>query len=149
VLVLSMLPAVGLHGGFVASALLDVPWQQAIWLTIVGNILPVPFILLFIRKVFELMHRVKYLDRFARTLEDKALNKAARLAEKYPVYISLGLFIFVLVPLPGSGAWTGSLIASLMRLPFRQAFPAIALGVVAACIIMVVFVYAFPAAMGY
>ena len=149
VLVLSAMPMVGLHGGFVAAALLDVPWQQTLVLTIVGNILPVPLLLLLVRKVLEVMHRIKYLDRLARHMEDKALRKAARLAEKYPVYISLGLFLFVLVPLPGSGAWTGSLIASLLKMPFRQAFTAISLGVVAACIIMVVLVYAFPAAIGY
>lgn len=149
VLVLSAMPAIGLHGGFVAAALLDVPWQQALWLTIIGNILPVPLILLFVRKVFEIMHRIKYLDRLARLLEEKALNKAARLAEKYPLYMSLGLFVFVLVPLPGSGAWTGSLIAALIKMPFRQAFPAIALGVVTACVIMVLFIYAFPAAIRY
>jgi len=143
-----MLPAVGLHGGFAAALLLDVPWQQALWLTILGNILPVPFLLLFLRKVLDLMHRVKYLDRFAARLEDKALGKAARITEKYPIYISLGMFLFVVIPLPGSGAWTGSLIASLIRMPFRQAFSAISLGVVAACVIMVVFVYAFPAAIG-
>ena len=149
VLVLSALPAIGLHGGFLAAFALGVPWQQALWLTIVGNILPVPFILLFIRKVFELMHRVKRLDRFAQFLEKKALGKAALLAEKYPVYITVGLFLFVLIPLPGSGAWTGSLIASLIKMPIRQSFPAIALGVVAACTMMVLFIYAFPAAIGY
>ena len=149
VLAISALPMVGLHGGFLAAALLDVPWQQAIVLTTLGNILPVPFILLFIRKALEIAHRVKFLKRLAGKLEDKALSKAARLAEKYPVYISLGLFLFVVIPLPGSGAWTGSLIAALMRMPLRQSFPAIALGVVTACAIMVVFVYAFPAAIGY
>ena len=148
VLLISALPMIGLHGGFLAAALLGVPWQQAIVLTIVGNILPVPLILLFIRKVFELMHRVRYLDKIAQLIEDKALRKAAAMAEKYPVYILLGLFIFVVVPLPGSGAWTGSLIAALMKLPIRKAFPVIAAGVVTSCVILLLVVYAVPAALG-
>ena len=149
VLVLSAMPMIGLHGGFVAAALLGVPWQQTLLLTIVGNIIPIPFLLLFIRKVFELMHRSQSLGKIAQFFEDKALRKAAALAEKYPVYTLLGLFIFVVVPIPGSGAWTGSLIAVLMKLPARKAFIAISLGVVASCIIMVLLIYGVPAAIGY
>ena len=149
VLVVSALPMVGLHGGFLAAALLDISWQQAMPLIVVGNIVPIPLILLFIRKVFELMRRTERLGKIAQFFEDKALGKAAALAEKYPVYILLGLFMFVVVPLPGSGTWTGSLVAALMRIPMRHSLPLIALGVITACIIMALVVYVFPTAMGY
>lgn len=149
VLVLSMLPAVGLGGGFAAAVILGVPWEQAIALTVIGNIIPVPFILLFIRAVLELMHKVRGLDRIASLLEEKALRKITALAEKYPRQIMAGLFLFVVIPLPGSGAWTGSLVAALMRLPVTRAFQVIAAGVVVSCIIMLVLAYAFPAAMGF
>jgi len=149
VLAISVLPMVGLHGGFVAAAILGVPWTQAVALAVIGNILPVPVILLFVRGVLNFMSRTKRLSGIARFFEDKALRKAAELAKKYPKHVSLGLFIFVAVPLPASGAWTGSLVAALMDLPIRQSFPMIALGVCAACIIMLLLAYAFPAAMGF
>ena len=140
-----MFPLVGLHGGFLAATLLDVPWQQAAVLTVVGNILPVPFILLFICGVLGFMAKTKGLSGIAHFFEDKALRKAAKIAQKYPTYILLGLFMFVVIPLPGSGAWTGSLIAALMRLPIRQSLPVIATGTVVVCIIMLLVTYGVPA----
>lgn len=149
VLVVSMFPLVGLHGGFVAAVLLDVPWEQAVILAIVGNIIPAPVILLFVRGVLNFMSRTKGLSRISKFLEDKALRKAADLVKKYPGRVSLGLFVFVAVPLPGSGAWTGSLISAVIGVPIRQSLPMIALGVVGACVIMLLLAYAFPAAMGF
>ena len=149
VFALSLLPMVGLHGGFVAAALLGVPWTQAILLTIIGNVLPVPVILLFVRAVLNFMKKNKRLSGIAKFFEDKALRKASELVEKYPKHVSVGLFIFVATPLPASGAWTGSLIAALMGIPMRQSFPMIVLGVCAACIIMLLLAYVFPAAMGF
>ena len=149
VLAISMFPLVGLHGGFLAAALLDVPWEQAVVLAIIGNILPVPFILLFVRGVFNLMRKTKRLEGVASFFENKALRKAHDLVQKYPGRVSFGLFLFVAVPLPMSGAWTGSLIAAVLGLPIRQSFPMIALGVVGACIIMLLLAYAFPAAAGF
>ncbi|MCL2579886.1 MAG: small multi-drug export protein [Oscillospiraceae bacterium] len=149
VLVISMLPLIGLHGGFVAALLLNVPWEQAIVLAIAGNIIPVPFILIFIRAVLAFMSRNKYLRPISKFLEDKALRKASELVRKYPGRVSIGLFVFVAAPLPGSGAWTGSLISALLGVPFRQSFPMISLGVVGACAIMLILAYAFPYAMGF
>ena len=149
VFALSLLPMVGLHGGFAAAVILDVPWMQAIVLTIIGNILPVPVILLFVRAVLNFMRNNKRLSGIAKFFEDKALRKAAELVEKYPKHVSLGLFLFVATPLPASGAWTGSLIAALMGIPMRRSFPVIALGVCAACFIMLLLAYVFPAAMGF
>ena len=149
VLVISMFPMVGLHGGFLAAVLLGVPWGQAIVLAIIGNILPVPVILLFVRGVLNFMRETRGLSGIAKFLEDKALRKAAALVEKYPKQVSFGLFVFVAVPLPGSGAWTGSLISAVIGIPIRQSFPMIALGVVGACVIMLTLAYAFPAAMGF
>jgi len=149
VLVISMLPFMGLHGGFVAAVLLDVPWEQAIFFTIVGGILPVPFLLIFIRALLSFMGRNKYLCRISRFLEDKALRKSSELVRKYPGRVSLGLFLFVAVPLPGSGSWSSSLISALLGIPFRQSFPIISLGVVGACAVMLLLAYVFPYAMGF
>ena len=149
VLVVSMFPMVGLHGGFLAATLLDIPWNQAIILTVVGNILPVPFILLFVRAVLGFMMTTRALSGIARFFEDKALRKISALAQKYPQHVLIGLFVFVVVPLPGSGSWTGSLVAAVMRLPIRQSLPVIALGTVVACLLMLLLAYVFPAAMGF
>ena len=149
VLAVSLLPMIGLHGGFVAAVILDVPWTQAVILAVIGNILPVPVILLFVRAVLNFMRNTKRLSGVAKFFEGKAMRKAAELVEKYPKHVSLGLFLFVATPLPASGAWTGSLIAALMGIPMRRSFPMIALGVCAACIIMLLLAYAFPAAMGF
>ena len=149
VLVISLLPMVGLHVGFAVAALLSVPWTQAVVLTIIGNILPVPFILLFIRAVLKFMSNTPGLSGIAKFFEGKAMSKIQELVEKYPKHVSFGLFVFVAVPLPASGAWTGSLVAALMRMPIRRSFPTIVLGVCAACIIMLLLVYGFPAVMNF
>ena len=92
---------------------------------VLGNMLPIPFILLFIEKIFAWMKKSKHLHKIPDWLEKKALSKSAQI-EKYGY---LGLFLFVAIPLPGTGAWTGSLVAAVLRMRIWQAFLVITVGV--------------------
>ncbi|MCQ4991439.1 small multi-drug export protein, partial [[Clostridium] symbiosum] len=105
-------PILELRGGLLAAspALLNVPIMQAIPICIIGNILPIPFILLLIRKILDWMKLVKVFRPIALWLEIKAMSKKDQI-EKYGFW---GLVLFVGIPLPGTGAWTGSLIAALL-----------------------------------
>jgi uncharacterized membrane protein len=106
----------------------------------VGNILPVPFILFFLRKIFRLLEKNRHTAKLVLWLEGKA-KKAEKKIGKYEL---LGLFLFVAIPLPGTGAWTGSLIAAVFDMRIKRAFPAIAAGVVCAGVIMSVVSYLIP-----
>lgn len=139
IFIISMVPILELRGGLLAAspALLDVPILRAIPLCVIGNILPIPFILLLIRRVLEWMKTVKAFRSIAFWLEEKAMSKKDQI-EKYEFW---GLVIFVGIPLPGTGAWTGALIAALLRLDIKKAFLAICLGVVLATVIMSIVSY--------
>ena len=140
VFVISMVPILELRGGLLAAgpAVLDVPMWEAIPICIVGNLIPIPFILLLITRIFNWMKGTKRLKPLVEKLEKKAMSKSANI-EKYEFW---GLVAFVGIPLPGSGAWTGSLIAALIGIRFRKAFPAIVLGVFVAAFLMTVLSYA-------
>jgi uncharacterized membrane protein len=110
-----------------------------------GNILPVPFILLFLRRVFVFLERFRYTKRLVSRLERKARKKEGNI-QKYEL---LGLFLLVAIPLPGTGAWTGALVAVVFDLQIRKSFPVIAAGVLGAGGIMVLLSYAFPSLFGF
>lgn len=139
VFLISMVPILELRGGLLAAgpAFLDVPMWRAIPICVVGNLLPIPFILLLITKIFDWMKGTKKLKPVVEKLEKKAMSKSANI-EKYEFW---GLVIFVGIPLPGTGAWTGALIAALLGIRFRKAFPAIVLGVCLAAFIMTILSY--------
>lgn len=139
VFLISMIPILELRGGLIAAgpAILDVPMWQAIPICIIGNLIPVPFILLLITKIFDWMKGTKKLKPMVERLEAKAMSKSANI-EKYEFW---GLVLFVGIPLPGTGAWTGSLIAALLGVRFRKAFPAVVLGVLLAAFIMTILSY--------
>ena len=139
--IISMVPILELRGGLLAAgpALLDIPMWQAIPICVVGNLIPIPFILLLITKIFDWMKWTKKLKPIVDKLEKKAMSKSDQI-EKYEFW---GLMIFVGIPLPGTGAWTGALIAALLGIRFRKAFPAIVLGVCLAAFIMTVLSYGF------
>lgn len=139
IFIISMVPILELRGGLLAAspALLDVPILTAIPLCIVGNILPIPFILLLIRGILEWMKTVQVFRPLALWLENKAMSKKDQI-EKYEFW---GLALFVGIPLPGTGAWTGALVAALLRMRFGKAFAAILVGIVMATIIMSVLSY--------
>lgn len=130
--IISLFPVLELRGGLVAATFLGIDWWKAFIYCFIGNMLPIPFILLFIRKLFDLMKKKKPLDKLVHKMEEKA-DKHSDKIEKYRL---LGLFLLVAIPLPGTGAWTGALVAAFMDLKISRALPVIAIGVVVAGIIV-------------
>ena len=130
VFIISLFPILELRGGLLASspAFLNVPILKAVPLCIAGNLLPIPFVLLLFERILRLMKGWKATREFALWLERHALNRRGQI-EKYEFW---GLALFVGIPLPGTGAWTGALVASLLDMRFRRAIPLIFLGVMAA-----------------
>ena len=117
---------------------MDLPLAAVLAVSILGNLLPVPFIILFIRQILAWMKaKSRRLRGIAEKLEARAQAKGDILVK----YETLGLFILVAIPLPGTGAWTGSLVAALFDLRMKHALPAIFLGVITAGLIMSVVSY--------
>lgn len=139
IFIISMIPVLELRGGLLAAspALLNVDIWRAVPLCIVGNMIPVPFILLLITPIFNWMKGTKRLKPLVEKLEKKAMSKSDKI-EKYEFW---GLLFFVGIPLPGTGAWTGALIAALMGIKLKKAFPAIILGIILASCIMTILSY--------
>ena len=137
VFVISMVPILELRGGLLAASLLNIPIVRAIWYCVIGNIIPVPFILLLITPIFNRLKKTRLFRPMVEKLESRALGKSEQI-ERYEFW---GLALFVGVPLPGTGAWTGALIASLLGIRFRKAFPAIIMGIFIATIIMSIVSY--------
>lgn len=134
VFIISMIPILELRGGLLAAspALLNVPILKAIPLCIIGNVIPIPFILLFIKNIFNWMKQYDKLGKIAIWFENKAMSKKDKI-ERYEFW---GLVLFVGIPLPGTGAWTGSLIAALLNIDIKKAICAIFIGIIIATIIM-------------
>lgn len=137
VFIISMIPILELRGGLIAASVLQIDIWKAIPFCVVGNIIPIPFILLFIKKILQWMKGIKGLRVIANWLEDKA-NKKSDALKKGEFW---GLTLFVGIPLPGTGAWTGSLIAALFDVKLPKAVGAILLGIVIATIIMAIVSY--------
>ena len=136
-LVTAMLPILEIRGAIpvgVASGL-D-PWL-AFAVGFVGNMLPIPILILLTRKVIEWLKKHNVLVKFTAWLE----NKGSKGAQKVQRYSCWGLFILVAIPLPGTGAWTGALVASLLDMRLKRALPAIAMGVAVAGLIVLLVTY--------
>jgi len=132
-MLISMLPVVELRGGLPAGVAMGLPIPVAFAASLVGNMIPVPFIIIFIQRVFIWLRRHwPKMDSFITKLEAKAHLKG----EKVQKYGPIALLLFVGIPLPGTGAWTGSLIAALLELKPKSAIPCIFLGVLLAAGIM-------------
>ena len=132
IFLVSMLPLIELRGGLIIASLLKVPLVQANIICIIGNIIPIPFILLFIKKIFEFMKKHNILKNLVYKLEDRAAKKSSGVEKGEFIF----LLLFVGIPLPGTGAWTGSLIASLLEFDIKKASLAILIGIIIAAIIM-------------
>ena len=144
-----MLPILELRGGLIAAALLGVPWYIAAPLCILGNAIPVPFIIFFIERILNYLKDHGPIKKLARAIEKRGMRKGAELMEKYPHRVQLGLFVFVGIPLPITGAWTGSLIAALLGISPKRSAPAIFGGILSACVIMLVLTYLVPGLFGF
>ena len=133
VFIVSMLPIVELRGAIPLGVLIGMnPWELFA-LSVIGNILPIPLIILCARPVVNFFLRTKWLRPIGTWLE----NKVRKNSHKINKYKFWGLFIFVAIPLPGTGAWTGALLAALMDMRLKNALPSIILGVICAGLIMI------------
>ena len=139
VFIISILPILELRGGLIAASLLNVSPLTGYIVSIIGNTLPVPFILLFINKILDWMgkSKIKWMNKLSKGLDKKA-RKHKDSIEKYGY---LGLILFVGVPLPGTGAWTGCLAASVLNMDKKKSFISIMLGIIMASIIMMLISY--------
>ena len=137
IFIVSMIPILELRGGLLVASLLHVKMWTAIPICIIGHFLPIPFILLFIKRIFAFLKRFDLTRPLVEALERRGMNKTEALANGE----FLGLLLFVGIPLPGTGGWTGSLIASLMGMDFKKAIVAIFLGILLATLIMSIVSY--------
>ncbi|MBR2583118.1 MAG: small multi-drug export protein [Oscillospiraceae bacterium] len=131
---ISMLPVVELRGGLPYGQLvLGLDYPLALLAAIIGNLFPIPFIILFIKNIFSILRaKFKKMDGFITRIEDRAHLKS----EVVKKYGAIGLCLLVAIPLPGTGAWTGALVAALMGLDLKRAMPSIVIGVLIAAAIM-------------
>lgn len=145
---ISMLPILELRGGLIAASLLGVPWFEAAPIAIIANVIPVPFIIFFIERILNYLAYHGPIKKLAKKLIEKGVNGGETMVAKYPTRVQLGLFLFVAIPLPGTGAWTGALIAALLGVSPKKSFLPILLGILTACVIMLILAYALPGAFG-
>lgn len=134
----AMVPVFELRGAIPIGVASGLPFWSTFLTAFLGNLLPVPFLILFTRRIFEWLRRKSsFLERLVSRMEKKAASKE-ELLKKYEL---LGLCILVAIPLPGTGAWTGSLVAAVFDIRLKHAFPAIALGVLIAGVIVSIVTY--------
>ena len=138
--IISMLPVAELRGGLIFSAIAGIPFAKAFLICYLGNIIPIPFILLFLRKIFAWLERFRLTCRLVRWLEEKGRKAGTKLGR----FDLVSLFAFVAIPLPGTGGWSGALVSVIFNLQIRRAFPVIALGILGAGGIMSVLTYLIP-----
>ncbi len=134
VFIISLMPILELRGGLIAAALLGLSPLKSYIICMIGNILPVPFILLLINKILSWMRTSRHFSKIANWL-DKKVEKHKGKIEKYGY---LGIVLFVGIPLPGTGAWTGSLIAAALEMDKKKTFLSVLIGVFLASIIMMI-----------
>lgn len=128
-LLLSMVPVIELRGGIPYGLAQGLTWWEAYGAAVIGNMLPVPVIMLGVRWVFGWLRKISpRLEQLVERLEKKA-EKSSKLVHEYSL---VGLCILVAIPLPGTGAWTGALVAAMLDLRMKHAVPVILLGVLIA-----------------
>lgn len=137
VFLISLMPILELRGGLLAASILELEPVKAYIVCIIGNLIPIPLILWFLDSVFALFKKHNILKKFVLFCEKKGNDKKGSI-EKYGFW---GLVLFVGIPLPGTGAWTGCLIATLLRMDRKKAFLAAILGVLMASVIMMIISY--------
>ena len=134
VFLISLMPILELRGGLLAASFLGLDPIRSYIISVIGNIIPVPFILWFINSIIDFMRCSKHFSKIATWL-DKKVKKHKGQIEKYGFW---GLVLFVGIPLPGTGAWTGCLIAAVLEMNRKKAFLAAMLGIFIASIIMMI-----------
>lgn len=137
--IISMIPFIELRGSIIFGAAMGIPWQHAFLVSFLGNILPVPFLILLARPIFTWLKTTRLFAGLTQKVEARLMKKADKVTVQK--YSAVGLFLFVAIPLPGTGAWSGSLIAALLDVKMRYALPAVIAGVFTAGVIMTVASY--------
>ena len=137
IFIISLMPILELRGGLLAATLLDVEFVRAAIICILGNVLPIPFVLLFLKYILKILSKWKFTTKIVNWLEKKVHDKREQI-DKYGYF---GLVLFVGIPLPGTGAWTGALLAVMLDLNRKKSFICILLGVLMAAIIMSILSY--------
>ena len=134
VFIISLMPLLELRGGLIAASLLKLNLLPSFIITLVGTLIPVPFILWFIKKIIDWMANTKRLSKIAKWLNEKAEKNKPKI-DKYGFW---GLVLFVGIPIPGTGAWTGSLVAGLFEMDRKKSFLAVCIGALLASVIMMI-----------
>ncbi len=135
--IVSLMPLLECRGGIIVGRLLGLSLGSTIFFSVIGNIVPIPFILLFIKKIFSWLRPTKFFGSIVTKLENRAMNKSNALDKGE----FLGLMLFVGIPLPGTGAWTGALIASLLGIDIKKASVSILIGIAMATTIVSLIMY--------
>ena len=137
IFLISLLPVIELRGSIPVGYYQGLPWYTNMITSIIGNLLPVPFILLFVVKVFEFMKKRNIMVGFIEKIEKRAMSRSDSIANKE----FIGLMLFVAIPLQGTGAWTGALIAALLQFNRKKSFMYICIGVLIAASLVTLGVY--------
>ena len=137
VFIVSMIPLIELRGSVIVGTAFGLPWLNVLLLSIVGNMIPIPFILIFGKKLIAWMKTLPMLSRLTHWYEKHLLSKSDTIQK----VAFVGLWLFVGIPLPGTGAWTGSLAAALMKMPIKDALFSVIGGTLIADILMAIFSY--------
>ena len=135
--IVSVFPILELRGGIIAARIVGMKLVPAFIICFVANMLPLPFVLLFIKKIFAFFRDKKFFGKIVQKLEARAESKS----QGFKKGESIGLFLFVAIPLPGTGGWTGALVASLLNMPVKKSLPIITVGVFVAGLIMSLLMY--------
>ena len=130
--IVSMLPIVELRGAIPLGAAMDMEFWETFIISVMGNLLPIPFLIFLTRPVFSWLKTTRIFSGITHKIENKVTKKADSVMKN----AAWGLFLFVAIPFPGTGAWTGAMIASLFNMRFKYALPSIICGVITAGIIM-------------
>jgi len=146
--IVSLIPFIELRGGIVLGiTVLGMDWLRTFLICFIANCIPIPFVILLTRPIFNWLKKTRLLSGFVNKLEAKLHKKSGQITEYK--YWFIGLMLFVAIPLPGTGAYTGSLIAALLDMRMKKAFPAIVLGVFVAAVIMTLAATVLSSAIGF
>ncbi len=145
IFVISMLPIVELRGAIPVGAAMGMGIVETFLISVIGNLLPVPFIILLARPLFTLLKKTRLLSPLVDKIETRTMAKADKVMKN----AALGLFLFVAIPLPGTGAWTGALLAALLNMRFKYALPSIVCGVIVAGIIVTLVSFGFASFLNF
>ena len=137
VLAIAAVPVLELRGAIPVGMAMNMDWKVVYILSVLGNLIPIPFIIIYMRPLFSFLRKTKYFQGIIHRIEQRTMKKA----ETVMKYSAFGLFIFVAIPFPGTGAWTGAMIAAMLDMRMKYAIPAISLGVIAAGILVMCISY--------